>query len=78
MSIYGQYLETTIYPPDSFSGIIYPQAFAYNATDNKIYCANYYSDNVSVIDGAGDSVITTITVGDGPLSFAWNPLQNRT
>jgi YVTN family beta-propeller protein len=36
------------------------------------------SDNVTVIDGATNSVITTITVGDYPWAFAWNPAQNRT
>ncbi len=34
-------------------------------------------DNVTVIDGVGDSVITTIAVGDKPCAFAWNPVQNR-
>jgi len=31
-----------------------------------------------VIDGATNSVITTIGVGDYPIAFAWNPFQNRT
>ena len=46
--------------------------------NKKVYCANGESDNVTVIDGATDSVITTITVGGGPSAFAWNPIQNRT
>ncbi|MCK4250482.1 hypothetical protein KAX97_03500, partial [candidate division WOR-3 bacterium] len=46
---------------------------------NKVYCANVLSDNVTVIDGAINAVITTITVGDGPWwPFAWNSAQNRT
>ncbi len=78
VSIYGQYLETTIYLPDSFSDIIYSQAFAYNDTDNKIYVGGYDGNCVIMIDGTTNNVITIITVGDGPLTFAWNPLQNRT
>ena len=31
-----------------------------------------------MIDGLTNSVITTITVGDEPLAFASNPVQNRT
>jgi len=54
------------------------RSFCYNATNNKVYCANDKTDNVAVIDGVTDSVITTITVGDGPSGFAWNPIQNRT
>jgi YVTN family beta-propeller protein len=74
----AQWLETTIYIPNSLSGIAYPQTFTYNPTNNKFYCTNAGSDNVTVIDGATNSVITTIPVGDAPRAFAWNPVQNRT
>ena len=47
-----------------------PWALVYNSTNNKVYCANAYSNNVTVIDGATDSVITTITVGSWPLCFS--------
>jgi len=32
---------------------------------------------VTVIDGAADAVLSTIEVGNGPMDFAWNPVQNR-
>ena len=32
-----------------------PYALCYNPTNNKVYCANDGSDNVTVIDGATDS-----------------------
>ncbi len=53
-------------------------ALTYNSINNKVYCANYHSDNVSVIDGENNRVIATIPVGDYPLAFCWNPIQNRT
>ena len=54
-----------------------PYAFAYNPTNNKIYCANQYSDNVTIIDGATNNVITTKGVGDAPRALAYNPTNNK-
>jgi YVTN family beta-propeller protein len=49
----------------------------WNSQNNKIYCANYYSNNVAVIDGVNNSFIATIPVGYGPSAFVWNSTQNR-
>jgi YVTN family beta-propeller protein len=59
----AQWLETTIAVGDG------PFALVHNPTNNKIYCANSGSDNVTVIDGATNAVITTIGVGAYPLAF---------
>jgi YVTN family beta-propeller protein len=55
----------------------HPWALGYNFTNNKVYCANAYSNNVSVIDGAADSVITTITVGGWPYALAYNSMNKK-
>ncbi|MDQ8739017.1 hypothetical protein [Paenibacillus sp. LHD-38] len=39
----------------------------------RIYEGNQITDNVSVIDGSTNTVISTITVGDNPTSIAVNP-----
>jgi len=52
-------------------------ALAYNPTNNKIYCANWNSDNVTIIDGASNSVITTVGVGHHPLVLAYNSINNK-
>ena len=39
---------------------------AVNPNTNLIYVANYVSDNVSVIDGASNTVVATVAVGSGP------------
>jgi YVTN family beta-propeller protein len=54
-----------------------PYALIWNSQNNKIYCANSYSDNVTVINGQTNSVITTITAGSSPYTFCWNSTQNR-
>jgi YVTN family beta-propeller protein len=70
-SLFSQWLETTI-PVGR-----YPYALVWNSTNNKVYCANYYSANVSVIDGATNQVIATIPVGDEPLALVWNSTNDK-
>jgi YVTN family beta-propeller protein len=74
--LFSQWLETTIYL-DSLSGMAYPQAFTYNATNNKIYVSGKYGNCVIVIDGATNRVIATIPVGDGPCALVWNSTNNK-
>jgi YVTN family beta-propeller protein len=54
-----------------------PWPLCYNPLDNKVYCANLSSDDVTVIDGVTNQVLRTIGVGDGPCGFTHNPAQNR-
>jgi YVTN family beta-propeller protein len=49
-------------------------ALYYNDINNKVYCGGL---NVSILDGASDSVIREIAVGGGPESFCHNVQQNR-
>ena len=58
-------------------GRVQPCALCYNPQDNKVYCANSGSDDVTVIDGASDSVVKTIAVGMDPCALTCNPAQNR-
>jgi YVTN family beta-propeller protein len=54
-----------------------PCALCYNPTNNKVYCANRYSDNMTVIDGATNSVIATVAAGDRPRALCYNPTDNK-
>jgi len=72
-AVKAQWLETTIQLPDSSE----PIALCYNPLDNKVYCVNYGSDDVTVIDGATNQVIATSSAGDGPYALCYNPLDNK-
>jgi YVTN family beta-propeller protein len=61
---------------DSVSAGNDPRAICVNPSTNKIYVANYNSDNVTVIDGATDST-TTVVAGDAPFAICINPNTNR-
>jgi YVTN family beta-propeller protein len=56
----------------------YPIALAVNPTTNKVYVANLDGNNVTVIDGATNSVVTTIIDPNalGPIAVAINPTTN--
>jgi len=47
----------------------HPWAVAVNPVTNKVYVANYLSDNVTVIDGSTNDTLT-VGAGDGPYSVA--------
>ena len=67
----AQWLETTVTVGNR------PNALVYNSVDNKIYCANEYDNNLTVIDGATNDSIATIQVGGRPLALVYNPSGNR-
>jgi YVTN family beta-propeller protein len=71
--ISGQWLETTIdIAPDS--GTI---ALVWNSTNNRLYCANYATNNLTVIDCNTNQIITRIPTGEGPTALAYNRINNR-
>ncbi len=54
-----------------------PNRVAVNSTTNRIYTANFSSSNVAVIDGAINTLVTTIYVGGQPYGIAVNSITNR-
>jgi len=56
-----------------------PKGIAVNVTTNKIYVANTVSGDVSVIDGATNSVMATIKdpLAEVPVAVGINPVLNR-
>jgi YVTN family beta-propeller protein len=54
-----------------------PVSLAVNPTTNRIYVANEFSNNVSVIDGGSNTVVATVPVGSGPVGVAVNSGTNR-
>src|SRR5579859_7748274 len=53
-----------------------PSAVAVNPVTNKIYIANATSNNVTVIDGATNT-ITPVATGTSPKAIAVNPFTNK-
>jgi len=50
-----------------------PTGVAYDSSNGYVYVTNYYSDDVSVIDGSTNKVIASSTVGAYPEGLAYDP-----
>ena len=71
-AVHAQWLETTINLP----GSSYPFALCYNPENNKVYCANWGSGTVTVIDGATNKFLATVVAGSSPNALCHNPRNN--
>jgi YVTN family beta-propeller protein len=67
----AQWFVATV-PADS-----YPTMLCHNTQNGYVYSCNWAADNVTVIDCAGDSLLTTIAVGEQPHAILYNPVNNR-
>ncbi len=54
-----------------------PSAIAINPVTNTIYVTNRFSNTVTVINGADNSIAATIPVGTNPVAVAINPVTNK-
>jgi YVTN family beta-propeller protein len=59
------------------SGAVTPMNVAVNPNTNRIYVVNRDSDNLTVIDGATNTVITTVAAGRRSIAIGVNPNTNR-
>ena len=50
---------------------------AVNEATGQVFVANFNDDTVTVVDGASNTIVATISVGDGPAFIAVNKLTNR-
>ena len=54
-----------------------PRDVAINPVTNKIYVANSWSNNLTVIDGSTDTIVATVPAGAAPYAVAVNPSTNK-
>jgi YVTN family beta-propeller protein len=46
-------------------------------TNDRVYCANWNGTNVTVIDGATNTVVATVPSGRAPLTPSYNSTDNK-
>src|SRR5258708_8285197 len=54
-----------------------PRGAAVTPLTNKTNVANEHSSDVTVIDGATNTIITTVLAGTNPIGVAGNPVTNQ-
>jgi len=68
-------------PPDSVVATVdvgdEPVAICWNSQSNKVYTANYDSDDVTIVNGGSNQVITTVDVGALPIALACDNTRNK-
>ncbi len=54
-----------------------PSKLCYNPASNKVYCADYGTKTVTVIDGTTNAVLATIAADSGLVDMCCNPRDNK-
>jgi DNA-binding beta-propeller fold protein YncE len=73
----AQWLETTVWLPDSLSGISYPNVFGYNETSNRVYVADGSNPWVIVLDALTGEKIARAPASSGVAAICWNSVANK-
>ncbi len=81
----GQWIEKTLYLPDSLCGVTAPSLVAYNSVDNKVYVTGKYGEFtrngrdcwIVVMDGATNQRIARIAVPSEVGSLEYNATDNK-
>jgi YVTN family beta-propeller protein len=72
-AVQAQWFETFIGLVDSAA----PNGLAWSRTQNQVFCTNSMRNTVAVIDGATNSLLQYIDVGQWPSAIVWNSIQDR-
>ncbi len=82
----GQWLEETIYLPDSLSGVVFPSVITCSPVSNKVYVSGMHMDGyrrfgadcwVVVLDGTSDRIIGRIPVPTEVTAICYNATDNK-
>src|SRR5260370_34568936 len=74
---HGEMVWTTVSLTDGVHRWLCPNAIAVNPAGNKIYVANYWGNDVSVIDGQSNTLTATVPAGTHPVAIAVNPVTGK-
>ena len=74
----AQWLETTIWMPDSFGGLLGgPQCLAYDSADDAVYVGGNGGSLVMAISGSSNQKIARIPVKSNVCAFCRNPQNDK-
>ncbi|MEO0019151.1 MAG: hypothetical protein ABIK47_00730 [candidate division WOR-3 bacterium] len=75
--VFAQWLEKTIYLPDSFGGPISPERIFYHAANNTVFVFGYHDPAILVLDGVTHRKIARIDLPGYAGNFSYNPEENK-
>ena len=83
LAVIGAYPSNRLYVVSRQTGLVKttvlggdgPNSMTWGVGGVRMYCANSYSDDVTVLTGDGVTVLRTLPVGNYPFCFAYSPIQ---
>ncbi|MCL6466235.1 MAG: hypothetical protein K6T77_05725 [candidate division WOR-3 bacterium] len=73
----AQWLEKTVYLPDSFAAPANPNRIFYNPNNNTVFIFGSNSPLICVLDGTTNRKIASIQLPDNAGNFSYNPVDNK-
>ncbi|MBN1606622.1 MAG: hypothetical protein JW940_08300, partial [Polyangiaceae bacterium] len=73
----GQWLESTVFIPDSFGGLRRPNCLVYDSADNRVFVAGALTRTILVIDGTDGHRVGRIPFEADVRALCYNPLDNK-
>ncbi len=73
----AQWLERTIYLPDSFAGPAYPSRIFYNPNNNTVFIFGNVCSEICVLDGTTNRKIARIELPNYAENFTYNSVDNK-
>ncbi|NPV14381.1 hypothetical protein HPY86_05565 [candidate division WOR-3 bacterium] len=73
----AQWLERTVYLPDSFAGPAYPNRIFYNPNNNTVFIFGDGISQICVLDGTTNRKIALIQLPGPAGNFTYNPVDNK-
>ena len=73
----GQWLESTVFIPDSFGGLRMPNCLAYDPPDNAVFVAGETTRTILVLDAKDGHRLARIPFEADIRSLCYNPVSNK-
>jgi len=73
----AQWLEKTVYLPDSFAAPANPNRIFYNPNNNTVFIFGSNSPLICVLDGTTNRKIASIQLPENAGNFSYNPVDNK-
>jgi YVTN family beta-propeller protein len=73
----AQWLETTVFTPDSFGGLSMPNCLVYDPTDNTVFVAGEQTSTILVLDAKDGHRLARIPFAGDVRALCYNSVSNK-
>jgi YVTN family beta-propeller protein len=73
----AQWVESTVFIPDSFGGLAMPNCLVYDPADNRVFVAGEEEQSILVLDAADGHRLARIPLAAQVRALCYNPINNK-